>query len=263
MLPYYVVNAFTNKAFSGNPAGVVVLDEPIKEDLMQKIAKENKLSETAFVLKEKDLYKIRWFTPEKEVDLCGHATLASTFVISRFLENNVNHITFSSKSGLLEVTIEGDEITLIFPMVDVKQVPITTTVSETIESEILEAYRTADEEHLVLYLENQESIENFKIDLEKISQLAPHGVTLTAQSSEKNIDYVLRYFAPNYGISEDPVTGSAQTRLALIWAIKLGKKRLIAKQLSERQGLMMIDLEENHVKISGQANLYLKGSIDI
>ncbi|MFD3030464.1 PhzF family phenazine biosynthesis protein, partial [Streptococcus agalactiae] len=125
MLPYYVVNAFTNKAFSGNPAGVVVLNEPIKEDLMQKIAKENKLSETAFILKEKDLYKIRWFTPEKEVDLCGHATLASTYVISRYLEDDLSHITFSSKSGLLEVTISGEDITLFFTMVDVKQVPIT------------------------------------------------------------------------------------------------------------------------------------------
>lgn len=263
MLPYYVVNAFTNKVFSGNPAGVVVLDEPINENLMQKIAKENKLSETAFILKEKELYKIRWFTPEKEVDLCGHATLASTYVISRYLEDNLSHVTFSSKSGLLEVTINDDEITLFFPIVDVKQVPKTAMVRESIEPNILEAYRTADEEHLILCLENQECIEKLKIDLDKISQLAPHGVTLTAQSSEKNIDYVLRYFSPNYGINEDPVTGSAQTRLALIWAIKLGKKRLIAKQLSERQGLMMIDLEENHVKISGQANLYLKGSIDI
>ncbi|AUO84236.1 PhzF family phenazine biosynthesis protein [Streptococcus agalactiae] len=263
MLPYYVVNAFTNKAFSGNPAGVVVLDEPIKEDLMQKIAKENKLSETAFILKEKDLYKIRWFTPEKEVDLCGHATLESTYVISRYLEDDFSHITFSSKSGLLEVTISGEDITLFFPMVDVKQVPITAMMSETIESEILEAYRTPDEEHLVLYLENQESIENFKIDLEKISQLAPHGVTLTAQSFDNDIDYVLRYFAPNYGINEDPVTGSAQTRLAPIWTKKLGKEQLVSKQLSERQGLMMIDLEEHLVKISGQANLYLKGSIDI
>ncbi|HEO5576138.1 TPA: PhzF family phenazine biosynthesis protein [Streptococcus agalactiae] len=263
MLPYYVVNAFTNKAFSGNPAGVVVLNEPIKEDLMQKIAKENKLSETTFILKEKDLYKIRWFTPEKEVDLCGHATLASTYVISRYLEDDLSHITFSSKSGLLEVTISGEDITLFFTMVDVKQVPITAMMRESIEPTILEAYRTADEEHLVLYLENQESIENFKIDLEKISQLAPHGVTLTAQSSEKNIDYVLRYFAPNYGINEDPVTGSAQTRLAPIWTKKLGKEQLVSKQLSERQGLMMIELEENLVKISGQANLYLKGNIDI
>ncbi|AUO85845.1 Phenazine biosynthesis protein PhzF [Streptococcus agalactiae] len=244
-------------------AGVVVLDEPIKEDLMQKIAKENKLSETAFILKEKDLYKIRWFTPEKEVDLCGHATLESTYVISRYLEDDFSHITFSSKSGLLEVTISGEDITLFFPMVDVKQVPITAMMSETIESEILEAYRTPDEEHLVLYLENQESIENFKIDLEKISQLAPHGVTLTAQSFDNDIDYVLRYFAPNYGINEDPVTGSAQTRLAPIWTKKLGKEQLVSKQLSERQGLMMIDLEEHLVKISGQANLYLKGSIDI
>lgn len=241
----------------------MVLDEPIKEDLMQKIAKENKLSETAFILKEKDLYKIRWFTPEKEVDLCGHATLASTYVISRYLEDDFSHITFSSKSGLLEVTISGEDITLFFPMVDVKQVPITAMMSETIESEILEAYRTPDEEHLVLYLENQESIENFKIDLEKISQLAPHGVTLTAQSFDNDIDYVLRYFAPNYGINEDPVTGSAQTRLAPIWTKKLGKEQLVSKQLSERQGLMMIDLEEHLVKISGQANLYLKGSIDI
>ncbi|AUO80970.1 Phenazine biosynthesis protein PhzF [Streptococcus agalactiae] len=230
---------------------------------MQKIAKENKLSETAFILKEKDLYKIRWFTPEKEVDLCGHATLASTYVISRYLEDDFSHITFSSKSGLLEVTISGEDITLFFPMVDVKQVPITAMMSETIESEILEAYRTPDEEHLVLYLENQESIENFKIDLEKISQLAPHGVTLTAQSFDNDIDYVLRYFAPNYGINEDPVTGSAQTRLAPIWTKKLGKEQLVSKQLSERQGLMMIDLEEHLVKISGQANLYLKGSIDI
>lgn len=185
MLPYYVVNAFTNKVFSGNPAGVVVLDEPINENLMQKIAKENKLSETAFILKEKELYKIRWFTPEKEVDLCGHATLASTYVISRYLEDNLSHVTFSSKSGLLEVTINDDEITLFFPIVDVKQVPITAMVRESIEPNILEAYRTADEEHLILCLENQECIEKLKIDLDKISQLAPHGVTLTAQSSEK------------------------------------------------------------------------------
>lgn len=109
------------------------------------------------------------------MDLCGHATLASTYVISRYLEDDLSHITFSSKSGLLEVTISGEDITLFFTMVDVKQVPITAMMRESIEPTILEAYRTADEEHLVLYLENQESIENFKIDLEKISQLAPHG----------------------------------------------------------------------------------------
>lgn len=263
MLPYYVVNAFTNKTFSGNPAGIVVLDEPIKEELMQKIAKENKLSETAFILKEKDLYKIRWFTPEKEVDLCGHATLASTYVISHYLEDDLSHITFSSKSGLLEVTISSEEITLFFPIVDVKQVPITAMMRESIEPTILEAYRTADEEHLILCLENQECIEKLKIDLDKIGQLAPHGVTVTAQSFDNDIDYVLRYFAPNYGINEDSVTGSAQTRLAPIWTKKLGKEQLVSKQLSERQGAMTVELEGNLVKISGQANLYLEGSIDI
>ncbi|MGT2933514.1 PhzF family phenazine biosynthesis protein [Streptococcus catagoni] len=263
MLPYYIVNAFTDKSFSGNPAGVVVLDKPIEEELMQKIAKENNLSETAFILKENDYYHIRWFTPQKEVDLCGHATLASAYVVSYFLENSLEHITFSSKSGFLEVIINKDEMTLYFPMVTINQVPITSMMNEVFEVKIIEAYRTDDQEHLILVMENYKLLENLPLDLDKMRQLAPHGVTVTAKSDESDSDYVLRYFAPNYGINEDPVTGSAQTRLAPLWAKKLGKTQLISKQLSERQGIMIVELEGTMVKITGKASLYLEGRLVI
>lgn len=128
---------------------------------------------------------------------------------------------------------------------------------------VLEAYKTNDKEHLILVMENQEAVENLCIDLERISKLASHGVTATALSDESDNDYVLRYFAPNYGISEDPVTGSAQTRLAPLWIKKLGKKQLVSKQLSEREGITIVELDGEKVKITGQAKLYLEGQLTI
>ncbi|PNY20244.1 PhzF family phenazine biosynthesis protein [Streptococcus parauberis] len=263
MLPYYVVNAFTDVSFSGNPAGVVVLENELEEKLMQKIAKENNLSETAFIVREKNYYNIRWFTPQKEVDLCGHATLASAFVISHFLESNLKHITFSSKSGLFEVVVNENEMTIYFSTVKIDNVKITSEMNELFDIKVLEAYKTNDKEHLILVMENQEAVENLCIDLERISKLASHGVTATALSDESDNDYVLRYFAPNYGISEDPVTGSAQTRLAPLWIKKLGKKQLVSKQLSERKGIMIVELDGEKVKITGQAKLYLEGQLTI
>lgn len=214
-------------------------------------------------MREENYYHIRWFTPQKEVDLCGHATLASAFVISHFLEKNLKYIIFYSKSGSLEVIVNKDKMTFYFPTVEIDNVQITSEMNELFDIKVIEAYITNDREHLILVLENQEAIENLTIDLEKVSKLAPHGVIVTAISNERDKDYVLRYFAPNYGISEDPVTGSAQTRLAPLWVKKLGKNQLVSKQLSERKGVMIVEIDREKVKITGQAKLYIQGHLTI
>ncbi|EHI69831.1 phenazine biosynthesis-like domain protein [Streptococcus ictaluri 707-05] len=167
-----------------------------------------------------------------------------------------------SKSGLLEVTIDED-IHLHFPKVDTSPVKVTSEMKEIFGDAIEVAFMTEDLKHLVLVLQDQQNVAHISFDRNKFSQLAKHGVTVTAKSYDNDIDYVLRYFAPNYGIDEDPVTGSAHTRIADFWSNKLKKVNLVAKQLSDRQGLMSISVEDEFIKISGTASLYLKGKLRI
>ncbi|NIP39802.1 MAG: PhzF family phenazine biosynthesis protein [Candidatus Dadabacteria bacterium] len=256
-LPIYQIDAFTSELFRGNPAAVCPLDKRIDESLMQSIAAENNLSETAFFVKENGGYRIRWFTPTAEVDLCGHATLASAFVIFNEIDRSASSIQFFSNSGELNVTRDGDLISLDFPSL----LPKESENSELINSafnikpiEVLEA-----DDYLLIY-ESQDQIENLVSDLGKLKSIDLRGVIVSSKGD--GCDFVSRFFAPKYGIDEDPVTGSAHCTLTPYWSEKLGKKKLHAKQLSKRGGELFCEMIDHRVCISGHAVIYLKGEIN-
>ncbi len=255
----YVVDAFTSRLFGGNPAAVCPLENWLEESLMQKIAAENNLSETAFFVKNKDRYHIRWFTPAEEVDLCGHATLASSFVYFNFINPGAARIVFDSQSGELIVDKEGDVLSLNFP--SQKPVPV-----DNPEKNLIDAFDVKPVEVLMgtkrfLVYEKEETIRNMKPDMSLLKQLRGDGVIITAPGKE--VDFVSRFFAPNIGIDEDPVTGSAHTHLIPYWSEKLGKKKMTALQVSSRVGELECEDLGERVKISGKAVLYSQGKIFI
>lgn len=256
-LPIYQVDAFTSKLFRGNPAAVVPLEKWLDDETMQKIAAENNLAETAFFVKEDKNYHIRWMTPLKEVNLCGHATLASAYVIFNFIEKESSKINFNSRSGILSVEKDGDYLTLDFPSNSPQQIKRPEKLSQCFDREPIEILEGG--EYLFLVFDSEDYIRNLKPDYELLKQLHPVHMIVTAKGKE--VDFVSRMFAPNLGINEDPVTGSAHTVLTPYWSKKLGKQKLIAHQLSERGGELICENHQERIKISGQAVLYLAGSI--
>jgi predicted PhzF superfamily epimerase YddE/YHI9 len=255
-LDIYQIDAFTSEIFKGNPAMVVPLDNWIKDDLMQSIAAENNLSETAFYVLSDDKFDIRWFTPSLEVDLCGHATLATAFVIFLREEAKGNQITFNSKSGVLKVDKTKDGYVLDFP--------ITIPIAEKSPSWLsyiggspLEYY-VCGEDSLLIY-ETQDEIQNLKPNFNALKEVPVRGVICSSKSAK--YDFVSRFFAPAAGINEDPVTGSAHTKLAPYWADILKKDKLFAKQISKRGGELMCHLIGERVKLTGKAKLFLIGEI--
>lgn len=255
----YVVDAFTSRLFGGNPAAVCPLDKWLDDSLMKKIAAENNLSETAFFVENKGRYQIRWFTPAEEVDLCGHATLASSFVYFNFINPEASRIIFDSQSGELIVDKEGDVLSLNFP--SQKPAPVITP-----EKNLLEAFDIKPVEVLMgtkrfLVYEKEETVRNMKPDMSILRHLPGDGVIITAPGNE--VDFVSRFFAPNIGIDEDPVTGSAHTHLIPYWSEKLGKKKMTALQVSSRVGELECEDLGERVKISGKAVLYSQGKIFI
>lgn len=257
----YQVDAFTNKLFQGNPAAVCVIDEWLSDELMQKIGLENNLSETAFVVQKGDVYEIRWFTPTLEVDLCGHATLAAAFVLFEYYNHSTNTITFQFKSsGKLTVDKnDNGSLTLNFPTDIVSKVDIPEALISAFNIQPKECYKGRTD-YLLIY-SSQEEIENINPDFSKILTSGERGVIISAPG--KNNDFVSRFFAPQAGINEDPVTGSAHTTLAPVWSEKLNKPKLTAKQLSKRGGDLVCELVGDRVKISGNAVKYLIGEIEI
>lgn len=259
-LRLYQIDAFTNKLYHGNPAAVVILDNWLTDNLMQSIAAENNLSETAFVVNKGEFFEIRWFTPLVEVELCGHATLASAFVIFNELGYSKNIIEFHSrKRGVLIVEKVGDLMELVFPADTIEKVEIPQLLKEAFNYQPIEAYK-GKTDYLLLF-NNQEEIETIEPDFAKIAESKVRGVMVTAKGTET--DFVSRFFAPFVGINEDPVTGSAHTTLIPFWADKLGKSEMIAKQLSKRGGDLSCKLVGNRVKIGGNAVLYLIGQINV
>lgn len=255
----YQVDAFTDKLFGGNPAAVVPLEKWISEDLMQKIASENNLSETAFYVKDNDHFEIRWFTPVAEVSLCGHATLGSAFVIFNCEGFEGNEIVFYSyRSGELKVTKNGDWLDLTFPADEIREVEITPDLEGCFDKKPKAAFKGKTDYMLVF--ENENEIRNIKPHLDKISKFA-RGVIITSKGD--SADFVSRFFAPQVGVNEDPVTGSAHTTLIPYWSKELGKDELIAEQLSNRKGYLKCKNLDGKVMISGQGKLYLKGEIFI
>ncbi len=256
----YKIDAFTDDLFKGNPAAVCPLLSWPEADVMQKIAMENNLAETAFYVKGEKCIEIRWFTPTVEVDLCGHATLAAAFVLFRFDGYIGNEINFYSiRSGALPVRKEGDFITLNFPADVYNEIEPTELMYKAFDHMPV-AVLKGKTDYLFVF-ETEEQIQSITPDLQTISELDSRGVIITAPSAE--VDFVSRFFAPQSGIPEDPVTGSAHTTLTPYWQKKLNKNILTAKQLSKRGGFLKCRFLGQRVEISGQARLFLKGEIFI
>jgi len=259
-LKIYQLDAFTDKIFCGNPAAVCPLDEWLPDNVMQKIAMENNLAETAFFVRNNGNFDIRWFTPAVEVDLCGHATLASAAVIYNYEKYSEEVITFfSPRSGKLSVSRSGDVLTLDFPSDKFERVDMSPQLIACFNSQPVEAYRGKSD--FMLVFNSEEEIRKIVPDLPAISKIKSRGIIVTAPGVE--VDFVSRFFAPQSGIDEDPVTGSAHTTLTPYWAQKTGKSELTAIQLSARKGFLKCAYRGDRVKISGQVKTYLQGEITV
>lgn len=256
----YQVDAFTEKLFGGNPAAVCPLNKWLDDRLLQKIAMENNLAETAFYVKQDNQYEIRWFTTNVEVDLCGHATLATAYVLFYHENHAENTIVFHSpRSGELRVSKQADRLMLDFPVDEFCEIPISSEITSCFDRMPIKAYK-GKTDYMLVY-EKETDITDIKPQIEFIAKLNARGVIITAKG--RRVDFVSRFFAPQSGIIEDPVTGSAHTTLTPYWAGKLNKTELSAVQLSERKGYLYCVLTGKRVEISGQAKLYLKGEIFI
>lgn len=254
---YYVVDAFTDELFKGNPAGVCVLDEPMDASVMQNIAMENNLSETAFVVKSSSGYDLRWFTPAKEIELCGHATLATACVLSTVCDSNANPLEFNTLSGILKVRHVGELYELDFPVRSATETPISENMKAAVGVPIKGAWGGYN---LMLELGDEKTIRDLNPDIDAIRRLEDwHGLIVTAAG--ESCDFVSRYFAPNFGVNEDPVTGSSHTTLIPFWSERLGKDKMTARQLSKRGGVLYCQNAGQRVLIAGRAVLYMKGEI--
>jgi len=257
-LRLYQVDAFAESVFSGNPAAVCPLENWLSEQLMQKIAQENNLSETAYFVKNGDNYEIRWFTPEAEVDLCGHATLASAFVIFNFLEKTADKLVFKYKLGELIVIKKGEVLEMNFPANPPKKASIPANFSRAFGMSPSSFY---GRNFGMAVFGSQEAIENLHPDFNALKEIEYHAVIATAPG--RDVDFVSRVFAPKIGINEDPVTGAAHTELIPFWSNRLKKSKLIARQISKRGGDLICELNGDRVKIAGKAALYMVGNITI
>ena len=254
----FIVDAFTEKIFGGNPAAVCVVENFPPEELMLNIARENNLSETAFAVREKNFYRLRWFTPAAEIDFCGHATLATAFVIFNFFETTADRIEFETLSGRFFVERKGKFFEMNFPAYKPKKIPVTDEMQEAVGAKILEAYLARD---LLMILDSAEAVENLSPDFDKLKNL--DGLTQAVSAVDKNFDCVSRVFAPKIKIAEDPVTGSTHCLIAPYWSERLGKKKIIARQASARGGILHCEVLNERVKISGSAVLFSVADLKI
>jgi len=257
-IPLYQIDAFASKLFEGNPAAVCPLDKWLPDEIMQSIAAENNLSETAFFVPRGNGFHIRWFTPASEVDLCGHATLAAAYILFNTFGYKKDKIEFDSKSGILTVTKDNEWLVMDFPA----QPPVSCDIpEEIIKAFNIEPIECLKSEDFIVVFEREIDIESAHPDFGQLIKLDLRGVIITAKSSR--YDFVARFFAPKYGIPEDPVTGSAYTQLAPYWVSKIGPKRFSVKQMSSRGGELTCELVGDRVLISGRAVKYLEGTIKI
>jgi PhzF family phenazine biosynthesis protein len=259
-LTVYQVDAFAENVFEGNPAAVVPLEDWIEEGLMQKIAMENNLSETAFFVKTDTGYHIRWFTPEYEIDLCGHATLASAYIIKNFVEPHLAEVNFTTqKAGTLKAMSKDGIYTLDFP----SRMPQPCTVPDQLlkSLNITTAVEVLKSRDYFVVLPNEEAVKNTDPDFTLMKELDSIGIIVTAKG--QSADVVSRCFYPGLGIQEDPVTGSAHCNIVPYWSDKLGKTKLFCKQLSLRGGDLHCELEGDRVLMSGNCVLFLEGEINL
>lgn len=256
-IPYFHIDAFTGEVFSGNPAGVCLLEEWPVDELLQKIAAENRLSETAFLVGGGCNYELRWFTPVSEVDLCGHATLAAAFVLHGHTDIIAGAtITFQTKSGKLHVGRDEDLFSLDFPARPGKPCPVTVELVAALGAEPDAVYLARD---ILAVFSSRSEIEALIPDFAALARLDCLGIIVTASDTE--VDFVSRFFAPSVGVPEDPVTGSSHSTLIPYWAGRLGKDNLHALQVSERGGELFCKNKGDRVLISGRAVEYLSGSL--
>lgn len=253
----YIVDAFTDRVFSGNPAGVCILDKWISDDLMGNIARENNLSETAFAVKTGSNYHLRWFTPAGEIDFCGHATLATAYVIKNFYDMESNIIRFIIMSGEISVKINDDIYEMDFPVYSLNEIPVTEDMTEAIGIRPVSAYINRD---LMLVLNSESDVKDLNVNYELLKKLDGLCVAVTAKGEK--YDCVSRVFAPKMNVPEDPVTGSTHCMIVPYWAEKLGRNKITAYQSSERTGILYSEVTQNNrVKISGKAVLYAVSEI--
>jgi PhzF family phenazine biosynthesis protein len=258
-LKIFQVDAFTNQLFGGNPAAVVPLEKWPADEILQNIAAENNLSETAFFIRNQGRFDLRWFTPTTEVKLCGHATLAAAHVLWQQMGYQTEEISFQTHSGLLLVKKEGDFYTLDFPTDKLEKVELPEIVSASLDVAPLETFK-GREDYLVV-LESEDAVASLKPNFQILGKLEARGVIATAPGRET--DFVSRCFFPFFGIDEDPVTGSAHTTLTPYWAKRLEKPTLTARQISKRGGALQCRLEGDRTYITGQAVTFLIGTITI
>jgi len=264
-LPYFVVDAFTHKAFSGNPAAVCILDEPKPDVWLQQVAAEFNLSETAFLWHKQDnLWQLRWFTPTCEVKLCGHATLASAHVLARELDLPDEEFLFTTLRGVLTAKINETNITLNFPKIEPKlfnkiYLDNDDVGIKQLNLKIVACYQAGED--VIVEVASEEEVLDYIAEVEKITKIEARGVILTGPSETIERDFVSRFFAPRAGINEDPVTGSAHCSLAMLWSKKLGKSLLRAEQLSQRRGFLELGIYQEHISIAGKCITFEKGNI--
>ncbi len=259
-LKLYQVDAFADRLFSGNPAAVCVLDKWLPDETMQSIAAENNLAETAFIVPKGNDFEIRWFTPAVEVALCGHATLATAFVLFNCLNYSKSEIVFYSlHSGILKVTRQGETLFLNFPADNLEKQNDLHQLKACIGVEPQELYKGKTD--FIAFVNSEATLKNLKLDFNAIAGLDARGLIVTAKGN--HVDFVSRFFGPNVGVNEDPVTGSAHTSLTPLWSEKLRKEKMSAKQLSKRGGNLICINNGDRVLIGGKAKLYLEGEIYI
>jgi PhzF family phenazine biosynthesis protein len=255
-IPLYQIDAFAERPFEGNPAAVCPLASWLPDAILQAIAEENHLSETAFFVPEGGAWTLRWFTPEREVDLCGHATLASAYVLFAGEYAGRNEVRFLSRSGELRVQRDGKVLTLDFPADKGEPCDPPALLADALGVVPLECLRASD---YLAVLEDERQVRDLRPDFRRLRDLDGRGLIVTAPGSRE--DFVSRFFAPKFGIDEDPVTGSAHCTLAPYWAAKLGKTTLTAKQLSRRTGCLVCRVDGGRVFISGRAVEVLRGEM--
>ena len=262
-IPLYQVDAFADRPFTGNPAAICPLDAWLDDGVMQSIALENNLSETAFLVGGDGVYDLRWFTPVNEVNLCGHATLASAYVVFTTLEPDCTDVRFSTRSGDLMVRRDGDRLTMSFPAIENQPIATPAGLADAIGAEIEQALTSHQD--MIALVANAETVRTLQPDFSCIAKnVSERGLIVTAPGNENDdFDFVSRFFAPAAGIDEDSVTGSAHCQLAPYWAGRLGKETFIARQLSPRGGTVYCRLDGDRVMLSGTAIPYLQGTISI
>jgi PhzF family phenazine biosynthesis protein len=263
-LPIYQVDAFTDRVFSGNPAAICPLEQWLDDATMLAIAAENNLSETAFCVRQGSDYGLRWFTPKAEVQLCGHATLATGLIVFNYVQPGTTFVQFQTSSGPLSVKQEGEFLAMDLPAIPARAcstppAPLLEGLKPT-PRVVLESGQAGEGNYFVVYHTEQE-VRDATPDLPQLEKLHPAGVCITAPG--ENSDFVSRYFVPSYGIAEDPVTGSTHSTLGPYWSERLAKKALTARQISRRGGTLIVEPWGERVILRGKATLYMKGEISI